>query len=65
MFTTLALHAIICTMNNTITRNDLENAGYIKDSGIWISPSSGECLSFEQARAEYAAFLTEDSGVND
>jgi hypothetical protein len=39
------------TTTTTITRDELLNAGWEKDSGCWVSPYDGEMLSFEQARA--------------
>lgn len=30
----------------------MEDMGYMKDGDLWISPASGEVLSFEQARQE-------------
>ena len=38
--------------HNVITTENLIDAGYIKDGCIWISPYSGNCLSFEEARHE-------------
>lgn len=34
-------------------KEQMLDVGYIKDGNVWISPDSGEVLSFEQARAEF------------
>ena len=38
----------------TVTKNEdgRSDMGYMKDGDLWISPTSGEVLSLEQARYE-------------
>lgn len=35
-----------------MTRDNLIDAGWTPDNGLWISPINGAMLSFEQARRE-------------
>lgn len=35
-----------------MTKGVMVDMGYVQDGDLWISPTSGECMSFEQARQE-------------
>lgn len=45
------------------TIDRLENAGWMKDGGNWVSPVTGEVLSLEQARSEFLGYDDGELGV--
>jgi hypothetical protein len=42
------------------TKDDLIDAGFMQDGNLWIHPTTGEMLSFQQARDEYQDVVDEN-----